>query len=59
MNTIKRCLTAIVLSAAALMQTGCPTPQRQADPDETRRNYETYNRFDTLYQKPAYMPNKR
>ncbi|MEM3154737.1 MAG: hypothetical protein QW165_04200 [Candidatus Woesearchaeota archaeon] len=55
MKQIKRCLAAIVLAVAGT-QTGCPAPQRQADQEETLRNYETYNRFDSLYQKQNYMP---
>jgi hypothetical protein len=59
MNTIKRCLTTVVLAAAALTQTGCPTPNRQLDQTQELRDYETYHRADTFNKQPDYMPPPR
>ena len=53
MKLIKEGIVALVLAFGVA---GCTSPGKQADQNETLRNYERANRFDSLYKKPNYMP---
>jgi hypothetical protein len=53
MKHIKEGIAALVLAFGVA---GCTSSGRQPDQKENLRNYERTHRFDSMYNKPNYMP---